>query len=945
VKAARSLVVTADEFGRSPGINAGVIAASRNSIVTSASALVRYPAAAEAAQLARQNPELAVGLKVDLGEWECRNGDWVRVREVVPEDDPQALDGEVRRQLATFRQLFGHDPTHLDSHQSVHHVGTVRGVMVGVARELEVPLRFFTPDVSVCTDFYGQTSRGEPYPEGITVNRLLAILETLPPGCTELICHPGVDDDAGAYSTERTIELDVLCDATVRAAVKALDIRLRTFRELRTDLPFFSAQSEPEMRRQGQAAYERQDYRSAELWFRRAAAAAGTRPWPWLWLARAQLRNGDLAGSRESADRALHLGGDWPAAVLHLADLDLREGLELDAAARLETLATNASTNGDMARALLRTLTRFSHPATAQGVADALGRRHGDDDVGRIVRAVTLWRAGDHAAARRLFSGQPRDIGPSAARAAAEFHLETDSPAEAWGVLRHQPGQAGDAPLLLSIAHGLRKAGDLTLAWECLERAVAADPGDRDARYWRDVVIGEVHVLSGGWRPVAPPVRHYRPTPNRVLHLVGKSLPHVQAGYSVRTSYVVRSQKEAGLDPHVVTLLGFPWDHGITEAGTCENVGGIDHYRLAVPEGTSARLDDRLAVNLRQLIDLTRRLRPAVLHAASDYRNALLANALGQAFGIPVVYEVRGFWEETWRSKRQDADPTQAAAYHWRRDRELACMLAATHVVTLADVMKGELIARGIPADSITVVPNAVDTDAFVPTTREAGLAAEIGIAPDETVLGYISSFATYEGISFLIEAVARLVRRGHRVRALLVGDGEERERLKAQARSLGIEDRVHFTGSVPHTDILRYYGLIDVFVVPRTPDRVSQLVTPLKPYEAMAAGRAVVVSDVAALREMVIPGETGLTFRAGDAAHLSVVAESLVRQPEQRAALGRAAREWVCRHRTWSQNGERYAALMNSLPGAAARQDSDSLSPMRSVPAHRSAAYREVSA
>ncbi|HEY0442844.1 MAG TPA: glycosyltransferase family 4 protein, partial [Candidatus Limnocylindrales bacterium] len=258
---------------------------------------------------------------------------------------------------------------------------------------------------------------------------------------------------------------------------------------------------------------------------------------------------------------------------------------------------------------------------------------------------------------------------------------------------------------------------------------------------------------------------------------------------------------------------------------------------------------------------------------------------------------------------------SSADRYAGAKAAETACMLAAAAVVTLSETMRADIVRRGCKPENVIVVPNAVDIDRFVPRPRDDALAASLGIADGETVLGYISSFTGYEGIRFLIEAGAILRDRGRRVRVLLVGDGEERGALEAEARRLGVADgTVIFTGRVPHERIASYYSVIDVFVVPRTADRVSQLVTPLKPYEAMALERPLVVSGVAALREIVVDGETGLTFRPEDAADLAAVVEPLLEDRGRREALGRAGREWVAANRTWRQNGERYRALYERL-------------------------------
>lgn len=227
------LIVNADDFGQSPGVNRGIIEAHERGIVTSASLMVRWPAAAEAACYGRAHPSLSLGLHVDLGEWACRNGTWVALYEATSLDDTAAVAGEIASQFAAFRHLVGKDPTHIDSHQHVHREEPVRCILSEIARELGVPLRDCNSEVCYCGSFYGQTAEGLPFPEGISVQALTRILAELAPGVTELGCHPGLDDDLETmYRGERAEEVKVLCDPKVRAAVAAEGITLRSFGEL-----------------------------------------------------------------------------------------------------------------------------------------------------------------------------------------------------------------------------------------------------------------------------------------------------------------------------------------------------------------------------------------------------------------------------------------------------------------------------------------------------------------------------------------------------------------------------------------------------------------------------------------------------------------------------------------------------------------------------------------
>jgi chitin disaccharide deacetylase len=223
----KNLIVNADDFGLTGGVNAGIIRAHEQGIVTSASLMVRYPAAAEAAAYARSHARLAVGLHVDLAEWEYVNEEWRPAYMVVNPDDEAAVATEVAWQLNRFRELVGRDPAHLDSHQHVHHTEPVLSVLKRLAAELGVVLRSVTPGVNYCGDFYGQSNKGFPCHEAISVEALIAVLKKIPGGVTEMGCHPAaVADVESVYREERTMECATLCDPRVKAAVTEAGIEL-----------------------------------------------------------------------------------------------------------------------------------------------------------------------------------------------------------------------------------------------------------------------------------------------------------------------------------------------------------------------------------------------------------------------------------------------------------------------------------------------------------------------------------------------------------------------------------------------------------------------------------------------------------------------------------------------------------------------------------------------
>jgi len=232
---ARYLIVNADDFGITAGVNRGIIQAHEHGIVTSTSLMVRYPAAAEAAQYAATRPELSVGLHFDIAEWRYSQGEWRPFYLVVDPDDAISVRGELTKQLSAFEELMGGPPTHLDSHQHVHNNEPIRSAMLELAAELKIPLRDCTPAIAYRGDFYGQTGQGEPFAEGIELAQLNRTLESLAPGWSELGCHPGYAENLDSvYLREREQEVKVLCHPDLKGSLAAAGVELRSFRDLRS---------------------------------------------------------------------------------------------------------------------------------------------------------------------------------------------------------------------------------------------------------------------------------------------------------------------------------------------------------------------------------------------------------------------------------------------------------------------------------------------------------------------------------------------------------------------------------------------------------------------------------------------------------------------------------------------------------------------------------------
>lgn len=450
--------------------------------------------------------------------------------------------------------------------------------------------------------------------------------------------------------------------------------------------------------------------------------------------------------------------------------------------------------------------------------------------------------------------------------------------------------------------------------------SMTKSPSDENALSYR---TNELDVFNDEFRPtLSLDNTQFIATGGHILHVVGKVLPKTQSGYTLRTHYSALAQVHAGYKVSVVALIG---EAENATKRVSEMIDGVQYFGLLGSPRSKWMLSSWLQANVDSLAELVAEIRPSVLHAHSDFLNALVARTVGTHFGIPVVYESRGFWEESWISRTAQAFDIQdwsitgkhfglPDAYKLRQQMEVSMRAEADHVITLANVMKEHITKLGGMPDKITVIPNAVDSAEFPVCTRNNELALSLGIPEDAIVVGYISSIVEYEGIDVLIRAFNEEANNDLTgAHLLIVGDGAQLESLKDLVESLATP-RVHFTGKVPHDAILGYYSLIDVFVVPRRPVSVCELVTPLKPFEAFSTGRAVIMSDVGALREIAEQGECARTFRAGDHRALANEIVALAKDPEARKNLGDRAAAWVRAERSWDRNAELYAEVYDSL-------------------------------
>lgn len=397
----------------------------------------------------------------------------------------------------------------------------------------------------------------------------------------------------------------------------------------------------------------------------------------------------------------------------------------------------------------------------------------------------------------------------------------------------------------------------------------------------------------------------------RVLHVLDHSIP-LHSGYTFRTRSILREQRALGWETFHVTGSKQNSDDALEET-----VDGLHFYRTPKSNGPLARLP---VLNQKEVIDgLARRLaeiipkiKPDVLHAHSPSLNAIAALRAGKRFGIPVVYEVRAFWEDAAVDHGTSAE--NGLRYRATRALETWALRQADAVTTICEGLRRDIVARGIPADKVTVIPNAVDIGKFaVGGTADQDLKSRLGLA-GARLIGFIGSFYAYEGLDVLLRAVPAMVERLPDLRVLLVGGGPQDAQLRQLAQDLNIADKVVFTGRVPHDQVNMYYDLLDVLVYPRLPMRLTELVTPLKPLEAMAQGRILAASDVGGHLELIEDGKTGVLFKAADPVSLANKVGDLLEQQDTWPQLRANGRRYVETERNWPVSVARYQDIYARL-------------------------------
>ncbi|OHD10103.1 TIGR04063 family PEP-CTERM/XrtA system glycosyltransferase [Sphingopyxis sp. RIFCSPHIGHO2_12_FULL_65_19] len=395
----------------------------------------------------------------------------------------------------------------------------------------------------------------------------------------------------------------------------------------------------------------------------------------------------------------------------------------------------------------------------------------------------------------------------------------------------------------------------------------------------------------------------------RILHVLDHSLP-AHSGYTFRTRALMKAQVAQGWQVAGVTGVRHP------EPGPDgESVDGLTFYRTPpiAPARAPIREWREIGALAARVEALANEWKPDVLHAHSPVLDGLAALRVGKKLGIPVIYEIRAFWEDA--AVGNGTGREGSLRYRLTKRLETHAVKSADAVAVICEGLRGDLIARGIDPAKIVVSPNGVDLDLFGdPPPRDDALAETLRLAADDAVIGYIGSFYDYEGIDDLIAAMPALAAAQPKARLLLVGGGPMEAALKAQAAASPAAAHIHFVGRVPHTEVERYYSLIDILAYPRKKMRLTDLVTPLKPLEAMAQGKLVAASSVGGHRELIEDGSTGTLFAPDDPAAIADAIAKLLENRDMWPERRRTARIFVETHRNWSSNILRYEPVYQRL-------------------------------
>jgi PEP-CTERM/exosortase A-associated glycosyltransferase len=386
----------------------------------------------------------------------------------------------------------------------------------------------------------------------------------------------------------------------------------------------------------------------------------------------------------------------------------------------------------------------------------------------------------------------------------------------------------------------------------------------------------------------------------------------LHSGYTFRSQSIFREQVKRGWEPVIITSPKHE-ENWKKECPPQETIGDFRYYRTGkIEKGMPFFTEKKMmrAVEER-ILQIAAQEKPDILHAHSPVLNGFPALKAGRKLNLPVVYEIRAFWEDA----AVDHGTYTEGSWKYRLTQSLETKVCrqVDHVGVLCEGLKNDLISRGIPAKKITPVYNGVNPDDFKSVPPDAEFQTKWDLN-DKTVIGFIGSFYRYEGLDLLVKAFAKIAAERENAVLLFVGGGEMAQELKILAESLGVADRLIMPGRIPHERVPGVYAMIDVLAYPRYSMRLTELVTPLKPLEAMAMGKPLIASDIGGHRELILNNETGLLFKAGDVDRLAASLMKILNDSDLRETLKKQGPLWVRKNKTWDKTTEVYIDIYNRL-------------------------------
>ena len=429
-----------------------------------------------------------------------------------------------------------------------------------------------------------------------------------------------------------------------------------------------------------------------------------------------------------------------------------------------------------------------------------------------------------------------------------------------------------------------------------------------------------VKIKSPKYNNISPP------QPGVVLYHASQSRPHTSSGYAIRTHGLVSALKNHGVDIKVMLRHGYPLDRNDFYGDTVlpsEIIEDVEYYFSPTSRKSPSLINYQEVYNfnkielyqqqaINSILKSANHMKPEIIHSASNFVVGMAGARAAKILGIPSIYEIRGFWHLTQSTKREGYENSD----HFKLTERLEIETAkeSDYVFTITNALKDILVENGVDEKKISILPNAVELEKFNVLEKNKKLEKELGFQ-DKIVIGYIGSFVNYEGLDLLLEACSLLYKKiGDQFRLLLVGDGAMMNPLRKMARFLQIEDLIKFTGRVNHEEVESYYSLIDIAPLPRKGHKVCELVSPLKPFEAMASGKVVITSSVKALAEIIEHGRTGLIFEKDNSMDLAEKLESVISNSELRVTLGANARDWVVENHSWEIVSRRVVDLYQQI-------------------------------